>query len=155
MNKKYPHLTSPIMVGNRLLKSPLICSNAVPHFIQGPEDYPSESLMAYYSNIAKNGAAIVTIPAHDTHNDRFEPSDSAHMPAWDPHNGGCQNYFTQLIDILHFHGALASVTVGQFEPWAPAGYDVCDMETTGRLCSGHHPPDLSGDGGGQRVGGAL
>lgn len=132
MNHAYPHLTSPIMLGSRLLKSPLICSNSVPHFIQGPEKHPSESMIAYYSNIAKNGAAIVTIPHHDVNNDRYEPSDSAHMSAWDPRDGGCQNYFTQLIDVLHYHGALASVTIGQFEPWAPRGYDVCDMEATGR-----------------------
>ena len=128
MNPNYPNLTSPVMVGSRLLKSPLICSNSVPHFIQGPENYPSESIIAYYSAIAKNGAAIVTIPAHDMENDRYEPSDSAHMPSWDPRNGGSQNYFTQLFDVIHFHGALVSATVGQFEPWAPAGYDVCDME---------------------------
>ena len=43
MSRKYKHIMSPLKVGNVILKSRLLSANALPHFLQGPELYPSDA----------------------------------------------------------------------------------------------------------------
>lgn len=59
MSRKYKHILSPLKVGNVILKSRLLSANALPHFLQGPELYPSDAVVDYLVGLAKNGAAIV------------------------------------------------------------------------------------------------
>ena len=59
MKPTYPHLLSPIRVGNLTLKNRMISANALPHFLQGPEPFPAEPLIDHVVNVAKNGAAVV------------------------------------------------------------------------------------------------
>ena len=47
MSKKYKHILSPLKVGNVILKSRLLSANALPHFLQGPELYPSDAVVDY------------------------------------------------------------------------------------------------------------
>lgn len=61
MSRKYKHIMSPLKVGNVILKSRLLSANALPHFLQEPELYPSDAVVDYLVGLAKNGAAIVTI----------------------------------------------------------------------------------------------
>ncbi|MFV0441580.1 MAG: FAD-dependent oxidoreductase [Lachnospirales bacterium] len=56
----YKNLLSPLEIRGNILKNRMECSNSLPHFLQGPETYPSESVITHYANKAKNGAAIVT-----------------------------------------------------------------------------------------------
>ena len=60
MGKKYSHIMAPLKIGNVILKSRFLSANALPHFLQGPELYPSDAVVDYLINIAKNGAAIIS-----------------------------------------------------------------------------------------------
>ena len=60
MVSKYPNLLSPLKVGNVVLRNKLTALVSKPHFIQGPEPYPTEGLITHFANKAKNGAAMVT-----------------------------------------------------------------------------------------------
>ena len=57
---KYPHVLSPLVVRGHVLKNRLEVSNSLPHFLQGNEPFPAESVITHYANKAKAGAAIVT-----------------------------------------------------------------------------------------------
>ena len=60
MSVKYPHVLSPLVIRGKVLKNRLEASNSLPHFLQGPESYPADSVITHYANKAKSGAAIVT-----------------------------------------------------------------------------------------------
>ena len=62
MSLKYPHLLSPIKIGNIVFKNRMTSTCSFPHFLQGlPPSYaPTEEMIANYANRAKNGAAVVT-----------------------------------------------------------------------------------------------
>ena len=53
MSRKYKHIMSPLKVGNVILKSRLLSANALPHFLQGPELYPSDAVVDYLVGLAK------------------------------------------------------------------------------------------------------
>ena len=40
MKNAYPHLLEPIRIGKFILKNRMQSSNSLPHFSQGPEEYP-------------------------------------------------------------------------------------------------------------------
>ena len=61
MSIRYPHLLSPVQVGNVLFKNRMEATAATPHFIQGTEPYPTEKWITMMANRAKNGAAGVYI----------------------------------------------------------------------------------------------
>ena len=50
MSHRYNHLLSPLKIGNVVLKNRMIASNALPHFLQGPETYPSDNVISFYAN---------------------------------------------------------------------------------------------------------
>ena len=58
--KKYANVLSPIRVGKLVLKSRFVSGNSLPHFLQGPESWPAESVINHVTSCARNGAAIVT-----------------------------------------------------------------------------------------------
>lgn len=129
MKNKYGHLMSPIKVGNMVLKNRLISTTSMPHFLQGPESYPSQAIINHCANRAKNGAAIVTITGITSNYGLKEMplpptggGDIAHFPSFNIYDPKCQNYFTQLVDAIHYYGAKVSMNL-QF-PIVP-GYDVC------------------------------
>ena len=45
--KKYANVLSPIKMGNLVLKSRFVSGNSLPHFLQGPESYPSEQVIGH------------------------------------------------------------------------------------------------------------
>ena len=57
LSDRYSHILSPIKIGNQVLKNRMIVSMSTPHFLQGPENFPSELMRDYYVNMARNGAA--------------------------------------------------------------------------------------------------
>ena len=61
MSIRYPHLLSPVQVGNVLFKNRMEATAATPHFIQGTEPYPTEKWITMMANRARNGAAGVYI----------------------------------------------------------------------------------------------
>jgi NADPH-dependent 2,4-dienoyl-CoA reductase/sulfur reductase-like enzyme len=55
-----PHLLSPLRIRNKVLKNRIIHTQSPNFTMQGPENYPTETLRNHYLNMAKN-AAIVTM----------------------------------------------------------------------------------------------
>jgi 2,4-dienoyl-CoA reductase-like NADH-dependent reductase (Old Yellow Enzyme family)/thioredoxin reductase len=119
---KYPHLLSPIKIGNVILKNRMIHSRSLPHFLQGPETFPGEAIISHYAGVARNGAAIVTVKGGHALTDRkILMGDMAHMAMWDADDPGVQNYLAQLADAIHFYGSKASVGLNIA---MPSGYSI-------------------------------
>ena len=132
---KYSHLLEPIQVGNILLKNRLTSTNSMPHFLQGPEPYPSDAMIKHFADRAKNGAALITLTGiHSNYGlpempppPGMPPSggDVPRFPRFDIYNPKCQNYFTMLVDAVHFYGSKVAMSLQR--PLLP-GYDVCADE---------------------------
>ena len=121
---KYENILKPIKIGNVVLKNRLISSNALPHFLQGPETWVNDPIMVFQANVAKN-AAIVTI-GHwfdpDQHSGKHH-GDGCHFPSFDISDPSVENSLALYCDIIHMYGAKATMSMITF---APNGYDVCD-----------------------------
>lgn len=151
MNNRYYHLLSPVKIGGVILKNRMISSNAMPHYLQGPERYPAEGLISFYAGLARNGAAIVTFPERlppDTDSKEPLPPDAARMPYFDIFDVSLQNYFSQLADAVHFYNTKLSISL---VPMLPHGYGICDRpamtpEERDRNPETHDAPPFSGMG---------
>jgi len=127
MKNKISHLLSPVKIGDFLLKNRLVSSNSLPHFLQGPETYPSEQVINHVVNCAKNGAAIVTFGDWTNMNQRTSfNKDGQRYPMYmldtDP---SVENYFCQMADQVHYYSSRISFALMPFTAPDPA-YDVCD-----------------------------
>jgi len=120
---KYNHLLSPIRVGNVVLKNRMIASNALPHFLQGPETFPAEPIINHLAYLARNGAAIVTFADWvNPHQRESFNEDGKRFPMFDRNDPSVQNYFSQMADAVHFYGSKISIAMMHF---GPNGYGVC------------------------------
>ncbi len=135
---RYSHLLKPLKIGNVILKNRLYHTRSIPHFLEGPEIFPSEQVLSHYASVAKNGCAVITCKAA-----RRVPrvreklhGDTAHMMIWDINNPSVQNYFSQLADAIHFYGSLASVGIFIDEP---EGYTISNTPMPGRFGMGSIP----------------
>ena len=61
METKFPTLLSPLVIGKYVVKNRMESANAIPHFLQSAETYPAPDTITYYEDLAKSGAAIVTV----------------------------------------------------------------------------------------------
>lgn len=118
MTRRYPNLLSPLRIGDVILKNRMESTNSLPHFLQGPEPYPADSVISHYVDLAKNGAALVTFPEYLVDKDSPFRSD---VPAFDISVYENQNYFAQLADAVHFCGTKIGVSL---VPMLPKGYCV-------------------------------
>lgn len=119
---KYEKLLSPIKINNVVLKNRMIASNSLPHFLQGPEEYPSESIIRHLAGIAQNGASIVTFADWSDKSLRsFSNGDICRFPVYDLDNPATANYMNQLADAVHFYGAKLSLALS---PKTPQGVGV-------------------------------
>lgn len=133
MSKKYRHLLSPLKIGNRVIKNRMTAANYKKHFIQGPEEYPTENVITHFVNKAKNGAAIVCFPGIEFAS--RVPGDH-YMPPYNVSNNFNQHYVCQVADGIHLFNSLClaplmlnlPMTVGSsFKPGeTPEFYDVSD-----------------------------
>jgi 2,4-dienoyl-CoA reductase-like NADH-dependent reductase (Old Yellow Enzyme family)/thioredoxin reductase len=122
MSNKYHYLLSPLKIGNVVLKNRMIASNALPHFLQGPETFPNDQVISHLANLAKNGAAIVTFAEWTDQTQRNAPNeDGKRFPMYDITDPSIQNYISQLVDAIHFYDAKAALAI---RPVAPEGYGV-------------------------------
>jgi 2,4-dienoyl-CoA reductase-like NADH-dependent reductase (Old Yellow Enzyme family)/thioredoxin reductase len=124
MTIKYPNLLSPFQIGNVVFKNRMIAASSSPYCSQGPEPFPNDAIITHYANKAKNGAALVicshaAMPGNkgtiDPLKERlanpnpFNPDhgqfgkDRWHQ--YDLVDGGCQNYLSELSEVIHFYGA--------------------------------------------------
>lgn len=109
MSRQFQHLLSPIQIGNHILKSRMIAPQALPHYLQGSEPYPSEAVIHHVSNIAKNGAAIVAFGAWDDTDQRKAGGTASHFPMFDYSDPSNETYVCKLVDCIHFYDSLASI----------------------------------------------
>jgi 2,4-dienoyl-CoA reductase-like NADH-dependent reductase (Old Yellow Enzyme family)/thioredoxin reductase len=150
---RYSHLLSPLKIGNMVLKNRIYSTNAVPHYIQGPENFPAEVSRAYAANLAKNGAAIVTCRIIQNRVRKDLRGDSAHMLIFDLEDYGVQNYLDQLVEGIHCYGAKASVPIrvasssGGGMPGMPSG-GAPGGASGGAPTGGVMPPGAGAPGGG-------
>jgi 2,4-dienoyl-CoA reductase-like NADH-dependent reductase (Old Yellow Enzyme family)/thioredoxin reductase len=109
VSSKYSRLLSPIKIGNVVLKSRMLATRSLPGRLQGPETFPADPVISHIANVARNGAAVVTVST-----EKYSIDDS-----------GVQNYIAQLTDAIHFYGAKANVCLTQFQE--PRGYSISDI----------------------------
>ena len=111
MTNAYPHLLAPIKIGKFVLKNRMQSSNSLPHFSQGPEEYPAEGTMAHFIGRARTGAAFVTFAGvEDTYQMPQLPDtlDMSHFPEFDMRNAKCQNYMVEMVEAMHYTGSIVS-----------------------------------------------
>ncbi|MDR1643221.1 MAG: FAD-dependent oxidoreductase, partial [Clostridiales bacterium] len=107
---EYKSLLSPIVIRGNVLKNRMESANSLPHFLQGPESFPADSVITHYANRAKSGAAIVTcMGINNFSRGAGMPMemDAAHFPDFDLYEPASQNYLLQLADAIHFYGSIA------------------------------------------------
>jgi len=151
MSQKYQHLLSPLKIGNIVFKNRMGASPSRPHFIQGPEQYPTDALITHYANKARNGASYVTcggamsvteyvvrnlqtvygpgkepLPVADSgHKTEAKPMQALgnlpHSIGFDSADPNVQHYLCQLAETIHFYGAKASMAIMGI---VPPQYDV-------------------------------
>jgi thioredoxin reductase/2,4-dienoyl-CoA reductase-like NADH-dependent reductase (Old Yellow Enzyme family) len=110
---RYSHLLSPLLIGDKIVKNRMIHTvGSPPHFLQGPENFPSEVMRTFYSTVAK-GCAIVLCPTvlgsgqgAPQVSKREGFGDSIHMSSYDTTDPGVQNYIAQIIEGVHSLGSL-------------------------------------------------
>ncbi len=110
MSNKYKHLLSPLVIRGFVLKNRMEASNSLPHFLQGPESYPADSVITHYANKARSGAAIVTCMGINNFSKGSNlpmDFDIAHFPDYDLYDPTCQNYLIQLADVIHYYDSIA------------------------------------------------
>ena len=111
MTNAYPHLLAPIKIGKFVLKIRMQSSNSLPHFSQGPEEYPAEATMAHFIGRARTGAAFVTLGGMDDNLENPplpDTLDVSHFPDFNIHDAKCQNYLVEMIEAIHYTGSLMS-----------------------------------------------
>lgn len=124
MSLKYSNVLSPITIRGKVLKNRLEVSNSLPHFLQGDEPYPADSVITHYANKAKSGAAIVTcMGINNFSRGIMVPMelDFTHFPDYNLYYPAAQNYLMQLADAIHYHGSLACMG---FFVGPPSGYPI-------------------------------
>ena len=84
----------PVKVGSLLLKNHMIATCCLPHFLQGSENFPSESILAFVEDIAKAGVAIVTIPDRFDNTRKLPMEDVRRAPCWDGNDPSVDNYLS-------------------------------------------------------------
>jgi 2,4-dienoyl-CoA reductase-like NADH-dependent reductase (Old Yellow Enzyme family)/thioredoxin reductase len=112
MQQLFPHIFSPITIGNVVFKNRIWSAPAGVHLLYGREQYPSKEAFAYYSAKAAGGAAVITYSAQNM--DFLQPYDAVHA---------CENilkpeshrFFSQFTDMIHFHDAKASLELLAFQ----------------------------------------
>jgi len=112
MNNKYPHIFSPIKIGNIIFKNRIWSAPAGVHLLQGRENHPSEAAIAYYAKKAAGGAAVITYSAQNMDLEASYDGLHAHeiITQSDTHR-----FFSQLTDVIHMHDAKASLELLAFQ----------------------------------------
>ena len=110
---KYPHICEPLKIRGFTLKNRLECSNSLPHFLQGPEPYPAESVIAHYCNKARSAAIVTCMGINNFTRGKQLPMDLdfGHFPDYDLYDTNCQNYLLQLADNIHYFDSLACMAI--------------------------------------------
>jgi 2,4-dienoyl-CoA reductase-like NADH-dependent reductase (Old Yellow Enzyme family)/thioredoxin reductase len=124
-SSRYSHLLSPLNIGNVTLKNRMLYPNALPHHIEvqgSSEIFPNDAMISYYANVAKNGAAVVTLRGCGS---------LTHKRICDLSDPTVQLHLAQLADAVHFYGSKMNVAL------------TIDAEPEGVSISEIPAPDMS------------
>lgn len=113
MNHRYSHILAPLQIRNHILKNRLLSTKCASQQLQGPENYPAESTIRFYEDMARNGAAIVccSMGTYPDSEGKHPPMSNIDMTNWD-----VRSYFMQIAERIHAHGSLASASLQNVEP---------------------------------------
>ena len=111
---RYEHLLSPIRLRGMILKNRLWSGNSLPHYLQGPETFPSEAVINHVVRMAKNGAAVVTFADWTAPDQRQRQGDAPHFPMYDINDPSVHNYLCQLSDQVHYYNSRLSIAMMPF-----------------------------------------
>ena len=106
MKKRYAHLTSPMTIRGKTLKSRLIYPVAQPHFLQANELYPADQTLSFYEERARNGAAMIWMQDCTDMTQRNMPADVGHFNMYNLSDKGVQNGMNQFSANMHLYGTL-------------------------------------------------
>lgn len=109
MGLLYKNLQSPLKIRNYILKNRLAASNSLPHFLQGPESYPADPVIAHFENKAKGAAIVTCMGINNFSRGKQQPMnlDFGHFPDFDLYDTTSQNYLLHLSDALHYYDSIA------------------------------------------------
>ena len=125
MEQTYKHILDPLVIQGVVLKNRLYGTKGLPHFQQGPETFPSENVLRYYANLARNGAAVVTVKGMSELRDRTKMhGDSAHMTMWDIKDPAVKNYMAQMAELIHYYGSKCFINIQRAQP---AGVNISEV----------------------------
>ncbi len=127
MQNKYPHLTSPIKIGNvtfrnRMCSAPMGATDITADCCLGPRS------VGFYELRSKGGAASVTVSELVVH----PATDGSHMLHLDLKTVGSLASFTYTADAIRRHGAVPSVELSHSGQYA--GTYMADKEKKAGLC---------------------
>ena len=110
---KYPHICEPLKIRGFTLKNRLEASNSLPHFLQGPEPYPAEGVIAHYANKARSAGIVTCMGINNFTRGKQMPMDLdfGHFPDFDLYDTNCQNYLLQLADNIHYFDSIACMAI--------------------------------------------
>ena len=117
MNRPYPHLFSPIKIGNVRFKNRIIAApTLLPHVTD--EGYLAPINFSAFEAKAKGGAAVVTIGETAVDTD-YAVSHNFQINIWGE-KAGVQ--LANMVDALHHSGAIASIELCHAGVWAHPAY---------------------------------
>ncbi|MCH3916456.1 MAG: FAD-dependent oxidoreductase [Spirochaetia bacterium] len=109
MEKKYVHLLEPLTVGRTTFRNRIFAAPTGVHSLNMPVPYPTESVIAYYADKAKGGAACVSCVGASLF--PLKETDGIHSD-FDMYQTNHKYGLAQLAHRLHFYGAKASMELG-------------------------------------------
>lgn len=117
MTHRYQHILTPLIIRGHVLKNRLLGSKCASGMLQGPENFPAESTLRFYEDMARNGAATVccSMGTYPDKEGKHPPMSNIDMT-----NRDVVSYFMQMTDRIHAYGSLASASLQNVEP-----HDVC------------------------------
>jgi len=113
MSPKYKNLLSPLKIRGHILKNRMVAANSLPHFLQGPEPYPTEAVISHYANKAKGASMVTCMGINNFTKGKQFPMDLdfGHFPDYDLYDCNCQNYLLQMADTIHFYNSIAGMSI--------------------------------------------
>lgn len=127
MTKKYSKLLSPLIVGKQVVKSRFYFPNAMPKVLQGGQTFPDEPIVSFYTELAKNGAAMICCSDFSNRSEGFNENER-HFPFYDHNNPGTENALSMLADNVHFYGSLLGTDIGMGDGPDAFPYDVVESK---------------------------
>ena len=112
MNKRYPHITTPLRVSGNLMKNRIILAPSTIHSANDGTLYPLEDSIAFFEQRAKTGAAMVYAAGVKY----CDVKDDGEHSNWDTRVHNHKHKLAHLAERIHLHGAKAGMEIIGFLP---------------------------------------